>query len=121
MATVRALTERRGVDVVVENVGAATWSESLRSLAKGGRIVTCGGTSGPSLTTDVRPLFWHQYSILGSTMGNEAEYREVVRQLGKGHLRPIVDRVFPLSEVRDAYRRLERAEQFGKVVVGLSD
>ena len=113
----RTLTERRGVDVVVENVGEATWGESLRSLAKGGRIVTCGGTSGPKLVTDVRPLFWHQYSILGSTMGNEAEFREVVRQLGKGHLRPIIDRVFALSEIREAYGHLARAEQFGKVAV----
>jgi len=114
---VRALTGKRGVDVVVENVGEATWGESLRCLAKGGRVVTCGGTSGPRLVTDVRPLFWHQFTILGSTMGNAAEYREVVRQLGLGRLRPIVDAVYPLARVRDAYERLEHGAQIGKVTV----
>lgn len=118
---VRALTSKRGVDVVVENVGEATWGESLRCLAKGGRVVTCGGTSGPQLVTDVRPLFWHQYTILGSTMGNAAEYREVVRQLGLGRLRPIVDAVYPLARVREAYERLERGEQIGKVTVSLAE
>ena len=117
---VRALTGKRGVDVVVENVGEATWGESLRSLAKGGRVVTCGGTSGPQLVTDVRPLFWHQFTILGSTMGNAAEYREVVRQLGLGRLRPIVDAVYPLARVREAYGRLEQGERVGKVAVELS-
>jgi NADPH:quinone reductase-like Zn-dependent oxidoreductase len=116
---VRALTAKRGVDVVVENVGERTWEESLRSLAKGGRVVTCGGTSGPRLLTDVRPLFWHQYTILGSTMGNDAEYAEVVRRLEAGELRPIVDRVFPFAEARAAYEYLARGEQFGKVVVEL--
>lgn len=114
---VRALTGKRGVDVVVENVGEATWGESLRCLAKGGRVVTCGGTSGPQLVTDVRPLFWHQFTILGSTMGNAGEYREVVRQLGLGRLRPIVDAVYPLARVRDAYERLEHGAQIGKVTV----
>jgi len=114
---VRALTGKRGVDVVVEHVGAKTWEESLRSLAKGGRVVTCGGTSGPRLITDVRPLFWHQHSILGSTMGNDAEYAEVVRRLGAGELRPVMDRVVPFAEARAAYAHLERGEQFGKVAV----
>jgi NADPH:quinone reductase-like Zn-dependent oxidoreductase len=117
---VRAWTGKRGVDVVVENVGEATWEQSLRSLAKGGRIVTCGGTSGPKLVTDVRPLFWHQLSILGSTMGNAAEYREIVRQLGEGRLRPIVDAVFPLGRAREAFERLERAEQIGKIAVTIA-
>ena len=116
---VRALTAKRGVDVVIENVGEKTWEESLRCLAKGGRVVTCGGTSGPKLVTDVRPLFWRQYTILGSTMGNDAEYAEIVRRLGGGELRPIVDRVFPLAEARAAYQYLERGEQLGKVVVNV--
>lgn len=117
---VRALTGKRGVDVVVENVGEATWGESLRCLAKGGRVVTCGGTSGPRLVTDVRPLFWHQFTILGSTMGNAAEYREVVRQLGLGRLRPILDAVYPLARVREAYERLEQGGKIGKVAVEVS-
>ena len=119
-AEVRALTQKRGVDVVVENVGEATWEESLRCLAKGGRLVTCGATSGPKVVTDVRRVFWNHYTIMGSTMGNAAEYAEIVRVLGTGQLRPVVDQVFPLAEVRAAYERLQRAEQLGKVVVSLA-
>lgn len=114
---VRALTEKRGVDVVVENVGEATWEKSIRVLAKGGRVVTCGGTTGPMLVTDVRRLFWGGYSILGSTMGNDAEYAAIVAELSAGRLRPVVDRVFPLEQVRDAYQYLDGAAQLGKVVV----
>jgi len=114
---VRALTRKRGVDVVVENVGEATWEDSLRCLAKGGRLVTCGATTGPRVVTDVRRLFWNQYTILGSTLGNAAEYAEVVGVLAGGALRPVVDRVYPFPEVRTAFERLARAEQLGKVVV----
>lgn len=114
---VRTLTGKRGVDVVVENVGEATWAQSLRALARGGRIVTCGGTTGPTLVTDVRPLFWHQLSILGSTMGNATEYREIVRQLGEGRLRPVMDAEFPLERAREAFERLARGEQMGKIAV----
>jgi NADPH:quinone reductase-like Zn-dependent oxidoreductase len=105
---------------VVENVGEATWADSLRCLAKGGRIVTCGGTSGPKLVTDVRPLFWHQFTILGSTMGNAAEYREIVRQLGEGRLRPILDDEFPLTRAREAFERLASGTQQGKIVVRIA-
>ncbi len=117
---VRALTNKRGVDVVVENVGAATWDDSLRCLRRGGRLVTCGATSGPQVGIDLRRVFWHHWSILGSTMGNAAEYAEIVRRLGKGELRPIVDRVFPLAEARQAFERLAKGEQLGKVVVEVS-
>ena len=119
-AEVRRLTSRRGVDVVVENVGDATWEASLRCLAKGGRLVTCGATAGPMVQTDVRRLFWNQYTIMGSTMGNAAEYRDVVAQLGAGQLRPIVDRVFPLADVRAAFERLERGEQVGKIAIAIA-
>lgn len=118
---VRALTSKRGVDVVVENVGAATWDDSLRCLRRGGRLVTCGATSGPQVSLDLRRLFWHHWSILGSTMGSAAEYAEIVRRLGQGELRPVVDRVFPLERAREAYDRLARAEQLGKVVVQLTN
>jgi NADPH:quinone reductase-like Zn-dependent oxidoreductase len=114
---VRALTSKRGVDVVVENVGEATWDDSLRCLARGGRLVTCGATMGPKVTLDLRRLFWHHWTIMGSTMGNAAEYAEIVRRLGQGELRPIVDRVYPLAEARAAYERLAKGEQLGKVVV----
>jgi NADPH:quinone reductase-like Zn-dependent oxidoreductase len=114
---VRSQTAGRGADVVVESVGEATWEESLRLLAKGGRLVTCGATSGPKVVTDLRRVFWNQYTIMGSTMGSASEYREVVRQLGAGSLRPIVDRVYPLAQARAAFERLERGEQLGKVVL----
>jgi NADPH:quinone reductase-like Zn-dependent oxidoreductase len=114
---VRALTGRRGADVVIENVGEATWDQSLRALARGGRLVTCGATTGPMVTIDLRRLFWYQWSILGSTMGNAAEYQEVVRLLGAGELRPLVDRVFPFTEGRAAFERLERGEQLGKIAI----
>ena len=117
---VRALTDKRGVDVVVENAGEATWDDSLRCLARGGRLVTCGATTGPRVTLDLRRLFWHHWSLLGSTMGNAAEYAEIVRRLGEGQLRPIVDRVYPLTEARQGYERLAKGEQLGKVVVEVS-
>jgi NADPH:quinone reductase-like Zn-dependent oxidoreductase len=116
---VRALTGRRGADVIVEHVGEATWDQSLRALGRGGRVVTCGGTTGPMLTVDVRRLFWYQWDILGSTMGNAEEYREIVRLLGQGHLRPLVDSVFPLADARGAFERLANGDHMGKVVVEL--
>jgi NADPH:quinone reductase-like Zn-dependent oxidoreductase len=116
---IRTLTGKRGVDVVIENVGEATWEESLRCLAKGGRLVTCGATSGPRVSMDVRRLFWNQYTIMGSTMGNAQEYEEIVRVLGTGALRPVVDRVYPLDEARAALTRMAQGEQLGKIVVSL--
>ena len=116
---VRALTDKRGADVVIDHVGEATWDESLRSLGRGGRFVSCGGTTGPKVALDIRRLFWYQWSLLGSTMGNDAEYREIVRLLGAGELRPTVDRVFPFAEARGAFERLEQGEQFGKIAIGI--
>ena len=118
---VRALTHKRGADVVIENVGEATWEQSLRALGRGGRLVSCGATSGPKVSVDLRRLYWYHWSILGSTMGNAAEYREIVRVLGGGELRPIVDRVYPLAEARAAFERLERGEQLGKVVIQIGE
>ena len=117
---IRARTGKKGVDVVIDSVGEATWSQSLGALGRRGRLVTCGGTSGPMVTTDVRRLFWNQWSILGSTMGNDAEFAAVVSHFRAGHLRPPVDRVYPLTEGRAAFERLARSEQFGKIVVDLS-
>ncbi len=114
---VRALTDKRGVDVVVENVGAATWEQSLQLLARGGRLVTCGATTGPKVSVDVRRMFWHQWTLMGSTMGNAAEYAEIVRVLGQGQLRPVIDSAYPLDRAVDAFHRLEAAEQIGKIVV----
>ena len=117
---VRALTDKRGADVVIDHVGEATWDESLRSLGRGGRFVSCGGTTGPKAAFDIRRLFWYQWSLMGSTMGNDAEYREIVRELGAGELRPTIDRVFSFAEARAAFERLERGEQFGKIAIAIS-
>ena len=116
-ALIRAATGRRGVDVVIDSVGTATWSRSLASLGRGGRLVTCGGTSGPMVETDVRRLFMNQWTISGSTMGSELEWSAVVEEYRSGGLRPPVDSVFPLSQAREAYARLQSGEQFGKVVI----
>jgi NADPH:quinone reductase-like Zn-dependent oxidoreductase len=106
-AEVRRLTDRRGVDVVVENVGAATWDASLRLLGRGGRLVTCGATTGATTTIDV----------LGSTMGSLQDFREIVSVLAQGQLRPTVDTTFPLRDGVLAIERLAAGAQFGKVVV----
>lgn len=110
-------TGKRGVDVVLENVGAATWKGSLRALAKGGRLVTCGATSGPIGETDIRVVFWKQVSIIGSTMSSNAEFHDVMRELFRGRLRAVVDAVMPLAEGVDAQRRLAEGKQFGKIVL----
>lgn len=118
---VRARTNKRGVDVVLDNVGEATWSASLGALGRRGRLVTCGGTTGPMVTTDVRRLFWNQWSILGSTMGNDAELDAIVAALADGRLHPIVDSVYDLADARSAFERLASGEQFGKVVVRIRE
>ena len=121
VSAIRERTGRRGVNVVIDDVGEATWERSLRVLGRGGRLVTCGATSGPMVQTDVRKLFWHQWTILGSTMGNDRELDAIVSALGEGALVPPVDAVFPLERAREAYERLAAAEQFGKVVLKLRD
>jgi NADPH:quinone reductase-like Zn-dependent oxidoreductase len=113
----RSRTGKRGVDVVVDSVGEATWAQSLGALGRRGRLVTCGGTSGPMVTTDVRRLFWNQWSILGSTMGNDAEFDAVVEHFRAGRLHPPIDHVYALSDARAAFERMADAEQFGKLVV----
>jgi NADPH:quinone reductase-like Zn-dependent oxidoreductase len=110
-------TGRRGVDVVLENVGAATWKGAIRTVAKGGRIVTCGATSGPIAETDIRLVFWKQISIIGSTMSNDAEFNAVMGQLFAGRLRAVVDTVMPLRDGVEAQRRLAEGKQFGKIVL----
>jgi NADPH:quinone reductase-like Zn-dependent oxidoreductase len=118
--TVREWTGRRGVDVVLDNVGAPTWAGSIRSLTSGGRLVTCGSTAGPIGETDIRIVFWKQLRIIGSTMANRSEFRQVMGQLFAGRLEALVDRVYPLEETAAALTHLQRAEQFGKVVVSCS-
>jgi len=118
---VRDRTGKRGVDVVVDDVGVATWKQSLLALGRRGRLVTCGATSGPLVETDVRRLFWNQWTILGSTMGNDVEYDAIIQELRAGRLFPPIDRVYPLGDSPAAFERLERAEQFGKVVIEIGD
>lgn len=118
---VRERTGKRGVDVVVDSVGERTWAQSLGALARGGRLVTCGGTSGHALGMDVRKLFWNQWSILGSTMGNDAEFEAIVAELAAGRLRPPVDSVHALEDGRAAFERLRSGRQFGKVVLRIAD
>jgi NADPH:quinone reductase-like Zn-dependent oxidoreductase len=116
-AEVKRLTGKRGVDVVVEHVGAATWSKSLESLAPGGRLVTCGATTGADVGVDLRYLFVKQWSLLGSFMGTMGELHQVLKFVFRGQLKPVIDHVYPLEEIRVAHERLEKKEQFGKVVL----
>lgn len=120
VAEVRRETGGRGVDVVVDSVGEATWTDSQRALRRGGRLVVCGATTGPSVSLDLRRLFWHQWSVLGSTMGSRREFAEIVRQAHEGRLWPVVDSVVPLAEGAAAYGRMQRGEQTGKLVIEVS-
>lgn len=114
---VREITGGQGVNVVVDNVGAKTFEQSLRSLSRGGRLVTVGNTSGPVVSFDNRLVFAKQLSILGSTMGSAQDFREVTQAVWDGKLRAVVDSVIPLANGAEGYRRLERGEQFGKIVL----
>ena len=114
---VRKLTFKRGVEIVLEHVGAATWEESMKSLAPGGKLVTCGATTGPEAKFDIRFLFSRQLSFLGSYMGNMGELHQVLKHVFNGKLKPVVDKAFPLKEAAAAHTYLEKSEQFGKVVL----
>jgi NADPH:quinone reductase-like Zn-dependent oxidoreductase len=114
---VKRLTDRRGVDVVVEHVGDATWQESLASLAVGGRLVTCGATTGYDGKIDLRYLFSRHISILGSYMGSKAELFSVLDLVKRGLVKPVIDTVMLLTKAREAHERLESREQFGKIVL----
>ncbi|HEX9563389.1 MAG TPA: zinc-binding dehydrogenase [Gemmatimonadaceae bacterium] len=117
---VRARTGKRGVTVVIDSVGSATWAQSLGALGRRGRLVTCGGTSGHLVETDVRRLFWNQWTIMGSTMGSDAEFDAITAEFLAGRLTATVDSVFPLERASDAFERLESGAQFGKIVVRIS-
>lgn len=114
---VRAWTSKRGVDMAVDSSGKATHLNCIKSLARGGAYVTPGCTSGPDATTDLARIFWNQLRLLGSTMGSNAEFRELAALFRAGSLAPVVDRVFDAKDAVKAYQRLEAAEQFGKVVL----
>ncbi len=114
--TIRTLTLKRGVDVVLDSVGQAVHLSCIKSLARGGTFVTPGCTTGPAATTDLARIFWNQLRLLGSTMGDMNEFRNVAALLRSGHLQPVVDQVFDPSDASAAYRRLEDGKQFGKIV-----
>lgn len=116
---IRTRTGKRGVDVVIDSVGEATWAQSLVALGKRGRLVTCGGTSGPLVQVDVRRMFWNQWTLMGSTMGSDSEFDAMTALFRKGFLQPPVDSVWPLEQGVEAFQRLESGEQFGKVVITL--
>lgn len=115
--TLFKMTGRRGVDVVVDNVGQATINDSMRAVARGGRIVIVGNTSGPQAQIDIRFIFGKQISLIGSTMGSHQDFRDVTALLWAGKLQPVVDRVMPLADGKAAFALLERGEQFGKIVL----
>ncbi|HMB79233.1 MAG TPA: zinc-binding dehydrogenase [Vicinamibacterales bacterium] len=114
---IKRLTNRRGVDVVIEHVGEATWAKSVRSLARGGRLVTCGATTGANGTINLNALFSKQLTIQGSYMGTKGELMRAARFFFAGQLKPVIDRTFPLAEAAAAHRRMEESGQFGKIVL----
>jgi NADPH2:quinone reductase len=114
---IRAHAGKRGVDVVVEHVGPATWDTSFKVLARNGRLVTCGGTSGPNVSVSLPHLFMKNQSILGSTMGPRAAFPAIFERVAKGVFRPVVDRVMPLSKVAEAHELLESRKILGKIVL----
>jgi len=114
---VRKITRREGVDIVIEHVGPATWEESMKSLKPSGTLVTCGATTGPNVSIDLRFLFARQLSLLGSYMGTLGELHEVLKHVFSGRLKPVIDRTFPLSETRAAHEYMESSQMFGKIVL----
>ena len=114
---VRKLTNFAGVDIVVEHVGAATWDESVKSLKAGGTLVTCGATTGPNAAVDLRFLFSRQLSLLGSYMGTMSELHEVLGHVFAGRLKPVIDHIFPLKDIRIAHEYMEKSQMFGKIVL----
>ena len=118
-AEVKRLTGKRGVDVVIEHVGTATWDQSVACLAVNGRLVTCGATTGHDAKIDLRFLFSRHLSILGSYMGSKAELFPVLELVARKLIHPVVDKVFPLTEAAEAHRRLEARSQFGKIVLAV--
>jgi NADPH:quinone reductase-like Zn-dependent oxidoreductase len=114
---VRRLTNKRGVDVVFEHTGAETWPGSIASMAKNGRLVTCGATSGYDATTDLRQVFYRHVSLLGSFMGSKAELLDAMQFVERGSIRAVVDRTLPLGDARRAHELMEDRAQFGKLVL----
>lgn len=111
------LTDKIGVDIVVDSVGATVWKKALKSLAKGGRLVTCGATSGIRGETNIALLFWKQLSIIGSTMASDKEFREAMSLVFNKNITPVIDSKYPLEQIQDAHRRLESGQHMGKIII----
>jgi NADPH:quinone reductase-like Zn-dependent oxidoreductase len=118
---VKEITGGRGVDVVVEHVGAATWATSLAVAAQDARICVCGATSGPNPPAALHRIWWKQLSVLGSTMGTPQDFEGAYELVRSGRARPVVDEVLPLEEIRAAHERLEAGDQLGKIVLRIGD
>lgn len=116
-AKVRDLTDGRGVDVALDAVGAATWPIDLEAVRKAGRVVICGVTTGAEAATNLQAVYWNQLSLLGSTMGSDEDFREMLAAVEATGLKPVIDRAYRLDQVRDATDRMERGEQMGKLVI----
>ncbi|MSP38813.1 MAG: alcohol dehydrogenase [Deltaproteobacteria bacterium] len=118
---VRNLTAKRGVDVVVDCVGGESWVKSLASLAKGGRLVTCGATAGATPQTDLRRIFWNDLKIFGSTLGTREEFRQVREFISQSRTKPVIDKLYKLQDAAEAQARLEAGQQFGKIILTMDD
>ena len=114
-------TTGAGVDVVVEHVGEATWKTSLAAVRPGGRVVVCGATSGPNPPAQLHRVWWKQLTIYGSTMGTREDFAGAFELVASGRARPVVDEIFPLADIRAAHERMERSEQFGKIVLSIPE
>jgi NADPH:quinone reductase-like Zn-dependent oxidoreductase len=118
---VRDITSGRGVDVIVDTVGAATWPIDFSAVRRGGKIVLCGVTSGPQAPTNLQMLYWNQLTILGSTMGSDEDFRQMLKAVTTAKLKPLIDSVTPLENIRDAMGKMEAGKQFGKIVLKVSE
>lgn len=112
-------TNRHGIDIAVDSVGKVTFSTSVKLLHKGGRLVTCGATTGPKTEIDIRQLFWKQIELIGSTMSNQSEFSQVMQLVFKGKLIPQIDKIFPLNQAKEAETYLKKGNQFGKVLINI--
>lgn len=117
---VRDITHSNGVDIVIDTVGAATWPIDFSAVRRGGKIVLCGVTSGAQTHTNLQMLYWNQLTILGSTMGSEKDFRQMLRAVTIAKLKPVVDSVISLDNARDAMNKMEAGEQFGKIALRVS-
>jgi NADPH:quinone reductase-like Zn-dependent oxidoreductase len=118
-ATVKDLTDGRGVDIIADTVGAATWPLDFEAVKRAGRIVICGVTGGPAAETNLQALYWNQLTILGSTMGSDEDFRQMFKAVTAARVKPVVDSVYPLEQAAAAMTRMERGKQFGKIVLDI--